>query len=320
MANPISPHDKYFRSSMQNSAIARQFFHCHLPQQLRVGFNFNAMTQLNSTYIDDSLQETISDLVFSCPYDSEVNEAEDGESDVKLVLLVEHQSTPDRLMAFRVFHYLFNLLHSLLKQQPESQSQHKLPAVYAMIFYHGKQTPYPYSMNLMDSFDDPLNIMQGMFSKPVHLVDINQVQDSELKKQQLLGIMSGALKHSRDRDISRYLLQLTDRLNSVDLSDDLALKFLRTTLNYLLGVGNTADVEQFIKGGLQLAEPVRGEFMTIAEQLRAMGAEEGLEKGLKKGRKEIAINLLEEGLDPHFVARNTGLELDVILKLKAKLK
>ncbi len=340
MADPTNPHDRFFRSSMQNAVIAQQFFQHYLPKRLRNSLDFAAMELENSTYIDDSLQETISDLVFSCPYDDDITESNCDILEAKIILLVEHQSSPDRLMAFRVFHYLFNMLHSQLKQRSESQTKYKLPAVYALVFYHGKQTPYPYSMKLADCFDDPLKVMQSLFENPVHLVDVNQVEDDEIRQQQLLGIMTGALKHSRDRDMNRYLLQLKDGLNSMDLSDDLALKFLRTTLNYLLGVGNTADIFHFVKGAQQLTEPLRGEFMTIAEQLRAMGAaeareetleegmekglekgiEEGLEKGIEKGLETAANNLLKEGAEPRFIARITGLELASILQLKTKFE
>jgi predicted transposase/invertase (TIGR01784 family) len=198
-----------------------------------------------------------------------------------------------------------------------------LPVVYALVFYHGKQTPFPYSMSLADCFDDPLGIMSNMFNTPVPLIDVNQVSDEQLKQQKLLGIMTGALKYSRDKDIRPYLEWLMDSLNSMDLSKDLELKFIRTVLNYILNVGNTAEVEKFIKNGSQLPEPVRGEFMTIAEQLRAMGAEEGRvqgrEEGKEEGKEEVAINLLKDGADPHFVARISGLDLAVIIKLKAQI-
>ena len=314
MVDPTNPHDKFFRSSMQNAPIAQAFFQHHLPEQIRNGLNFNAIKLENSTYIDDDLQETISDLVFSCDY-IEANESNNGSGAAKVVLLVEHQSTPERFMAFRVYHYLFNMLYSLLKQRPKEQAKDPFPAVYALVFYHGKQTPYPYSMKLSDCFDDPLDIMQNMFENPVHLIDVNQLQDDKLKQQQLLGIMTSALKHSRDRNIGRYLLQLMQDLNSMDLEDHLALKFIRTVLNYLLGVGNATNVEHFMKESWRLPEPIRGEFMTIAEKLRAMGAEEGLEKG----KEEVAINLLKDGSTPEFIARITGLELTLIVKLQAQL-
>ncbi|NQZ09033.1 MAG: hypothetical protein HRT35_17900 [Algicola sp.] len=60
--------------------------------------------------------------------------------------------------------------------------------------------------------------------------------------------------------------------------------------------------------------------MTAAYKLRAWGREEGLAQTSKKVFEEIAINALKEGADPRFVARITGLDLPVILKLKAQLE
>lgn len=187
MANPINPHDKFCRSSMQNAVIAQQFFRYYLPQKLSNGLDFTAIKLENSTYIDDTLQETISDLVVSCSYESDTVKSKHDHSDAKIVLLLEHQSSPDRLMVFRVFHYLFNMLHSLLKQRQKSQLKDKLPAAYLLVFYHGKQTPYPFSMELIDCFDDPLKVMNDLFINPVKLIDVNQVQDDEIHRQNLLG-------------------------------------------------------------------------------------------------------------------------------------
>ncbi|MFT5162000.1 MAG: putative transposase/invertase (TIGR01784 family) [Alteromonadaceae bacterium] len=322
MADPINPHDKFFRSSMQHAAIAQAFFRHYLPTSLRDGLDFDSIKLENSTFISDDLQETISDLVFNCRYSGDETNRE-----AKVVLLVEHQSTPDQFMAFRVFHYLFNMLYSLLKQRTKAQTKDKLPAAYALVFYHGKPSPYPYSMDLADCFDDPLNIMHNMFKEPVHLIDVNQFEDDQLKQQQLLGIMSGALKYSRARDIGPHMIWLLQGDNSIDLSDPLTLKFVKTFFNYMVGVGNIADIELFIKNAQQLPEPVRGEVMTAAEKLRAMGAEEGRQaghqegrqKGLEEGKQEIAINLLKEKVDPLFIARITGFELTVILALKEQL-
>lgn len=325
MADPTNPHDKFFRASMRNAPIAQAFFQHYLPTTLLENIELDSFQLENSTYIDEALRETLSDLVFTCRYSKNVENVQ-----AKVVLLVEHQSTPDQFMPFRVYHYMFNLLYNELKGRTNKQS--KLPAVYALVFYHGKQTPYPYSMNLTDCFDDPLGIMTTMFNDPVPLIDVNQVHDDEVKRQQLLGIMTGALKHSRDRDIGHYLIGQLENLQAIDLTDQLTLQFIRTTLIYMFGVGNIANPEQLIKDAQRLPKPVRGEIMTAAEKFQAMGEvrglekgreigiEEGLEKGLEKGFETTAINALKEGADPRFVERITGLELAFILKLKAQLE
>jgi hypothetical protein len=194
-------------------------------------------------------------------------------------------------------------------------------------------------MNLLDCFYDPLNIMDKVLTQPVELIDVNNFPDDDAKQQQLSDIMEGALKNSRNMNAEKYLARLALSLNSLDFSNDTTLKFIRTLLSYLLGVGNEANFRTFFEAGNNLIEPVRGEllfqtsclspfgpaellkitpgdFLTIAEKLRAMGAEQA-----KQVRtEEIAVNSLKEGIEPAFVARITGLELAVVLRLKAKLE
>ena len=87
------------------------------------------------------------------------------------------------MMAFRIHQYLFGLLSNYRKQHPNKL----LPAVYALVFYHGKTTPYPYSLSLQSCFDDPLNIMSEVLYQDIALVDVNQLPDEVLKKQQWIG-------------------------------------------------------------------------------------------------------------------------------------
>ncbi len=266
----------------------------------------------------------ISDLVFTCRYNKngvhDDKSRSSSDSEAKVVLLVEHQSTPDRFMAFRVYHYLFNMLYTILKKRPKDQASEPLPPVYALVFYHGKQTPYPYSMDLANCFNDPFGIMDKLFNNPVPLVDVNSISDDKLKQQALLGIITGALKYSRSPDMGSKVLWLMEYLNSMDLSERLKVELVREMTSYMFSVGTVANVKQFVKNIGQLPEPIRGEFMTAAEQLQELGAERGREEGLEKGKKEVAINLLKEGVEPRLIARTTGLGLASILELKEQLE
>jgi hypothetical protein len=67
---------------MQNHVIAEQFFRQHLPQKLCASLNIEAIELESSTYIDEKLQETISDLIFHCPYDSSLQSADGDEAKI----------------------------------------------------------------------------------------------------------------------------------------------------------------------------------------------------------------------------------------------
>jgi predicted transposase/invertase (TIGR01784 family) len=332
----IDVHDGFFRTAMQHLAIAQEFFGIHLPKTIHEALDLSSFEYQDTSYIDEQLKRTMGDLVFKCRYNSDVEECKNKEATV--ILLVEHQSSPDRLMPFRVFHYLFNALYRILKAQPEGQG--KLPPIYGLVFYHGKQTPYPFTKLLSECFDDPLNIMADMFNQPINIIDANEIEEDELKRQNLAGIMTGALKHSRDRDIKDYFDWAAKKLTSIDKIEPLPLEFVNELFYYLINMCSIADVKLMIKNSQQLPESARGEFMTIADELREMGREEGwngglkegwngglkegwnggLEQGLGKAKQEVAINLLKEDMKPEFIARTTGLELSTILKLKADLE
>ena len=111
MVDLIKPHDKYFRAAMQHELVSRAFFQHHLPDILRNGLDLDTLEQLDSCYVHKDLQETQSDIVYDCCY-KEAYESPDGShKKAKVILLVEHQSSPDLLMPFRwsdisVYHYI----------------------------------------------------------------------------------------------------------------------------------------------------------------------------------------------------------------------
>ena len=54
------------------------------------------------------------------------------------------------------------------------------------------------------------------------------------------------------------------------------------------------------------------------EYAKKKGREEGLEKGLKQGRREIATNMLRNGLSIQTICNCTGLSAEEITKLQSE--
>lgn len=56
-------------------------------------------------------------------------------------ILIEHQSSPDKYMAFRLTRYAVAAMHRHL------EAGHKtLPLVIPILFYQGRRSPYPWSL------------------------------------------------------------------------------------------------------------------------------------------------------------------------------
>ena len=232
------------------------------------------------------------------------------------------------MMPFRVLHYLCGMLNSYMKQNPNTL----LPAVYTLVFYHGEQTPYPYSLSLEDCFDDPLKLIPDMVTKPLRLIDVNQLSDKELKQQEWVGPMALAMKHIRQANLNPYAIDILASLPWA-LDSIQEREMLDLLLKYLLRGGNIKDVNVFMKQHAeQLSRPVRRAVMTAAEQLEAIGLEKGMQKGLEKGKqqgrqeglqqgelekaKDIALKMLNEGIDAAFISKITGLSSADIERLK----
>ncbi len=224
-----NPHDSFVRAMMANMTVAKAFFTRYLPSQIVNVLDINSIRLEDGTYVDSRLQKSLSDLVYDCRYLEPK-----GSVGAKIVLLVEHQSTPQKLLPFRVYHYMFSLLNRQLKARHKKHSTSQLPAVYALVLYNGKQSPYPYSLLLSDCFDDPHNIMKPLFTEAIPLIDLNQENDQELKELKWLGIQSLALKYARDKDPSTLLQLLVKIFKTIDYQEPNARDLLNTAFSYIL--------------------------------------------------------------------------------------
>lgn len=114
-------------------------------------------------------------------------------------------------------------------------------------------------------------------------------------------------KHIRQRDIA--LLQ--DKLASLFILGHMSGQQITVLVNYLIQAGQTQDVQKLLYGLAQRV-PQHGEkFMTMAEQLR----KEGIQEGKLAATQDIAKAMLERGIDSNIITEITGLSHDELQQL-----
>lgn len=91
-----SPYDAVFKHLLSHRATARDFLDIHLPAPLRALCNLNTLRLESGIFIDDELRASHSDILYSL-------QTQAGEG--YIYLLIEHQSSADRHMAFRLMRY-----------------------------------------------------------------------------------------------------------------------------------------------------------------------------------------------------------------------
>ncbi len=291
----VHAHDAFVRTVMSDMRIAREFFTVHLPDDIKSLINLDHLILQPRSYIDDVRKESTVDML----YKTLMNEEE-----AYLYLIVEHQSSPDELMPFRMLKYTCNVMDHHIK----TSKQKKLPLVYPLVIYHAERT-YPYSTDIKDSVAAPREIIERYFLKPFQLIDLGRIDDQELKQHAWVGVMEFVLKHIFARDILPFLQDIAEILRSIACSG--GRDFVSIVLQYALERGELKNKPAFFELiNTQISSEVGEKVMTLAEQLRA--------EGVQQGKIEVAERLLAKGEKAAYVTEITGLSLDKLLKFCSK--
>jgi predicted transposase/invertase (TIGR01784 family) len=142
-----------------------RFLDIHLPSSLRQLCDLQTLRLESASFIEEDLRACYSDVLWSLKTTA-------GEGYIYVV--IEHQSSPDAHMAFRLMRY------AIAAMQRHLDAGHKrLPLVVPMLFYHGIATPYPYSLCWLDGFTHPAHA-RGLYTTAFPLVDITVIPDDEI--------------------------------------------------------------------------------------------------------------------------------------------
>jgi predicted transposase/invertase (TIGR01784 family) len=278
-------HDHFFRRMMTDKRVAREFFAAHLPADVLALVDFNQLTLQASSYINDIMKESIADMLFSTQI---------AGHEAYLYLLVDHQSSLDELMPFRVLKYVCNSIDQHLKS---TRAKH-IPFILPLVVYHGKQ-PWHYSTNINDLVDAPKQLVEAYFLKPFTLIDLNKIEDDVLKQSTWAGVMELTLKHIFSRDMLPHLKEIISLLQHLEKAD--GKDFIETVLLYILDRGELGNKDTFIDlVKTKLAPEVGEKVMTIAEQLKAEGMQQGIQQGMQQGMQQGEYSLLLRQLQRKF--------------------
>ena len=299
-----TPHDATFRQFLTQPDIARDFMALHLPPELRVRCDLSTLKLESGSFVEDNLRQYFSDVLYSLK-----TTAGDG----YIHVLIEHQSAPDKHMAFRLMRY------AVAAMQRHLEAGHKtLPLVIPILFYTGRRTPYPYSNRWLDEFDDPV-LADRLYSHSFPLIDVTVIPDDEIMQHRNMAALTLLQKHIRQRDLT----ELMDRLVSILMAGDHSSSQVISLVHYMVQAGETSDAKAFVRELARRVPQHENALMTIAQQLEQIGLEKGIEQGIEQGRKEgvrgaslrIARNLLMNGMDRNTVMQMTGLNEDDLTQI-----
>lgn len=185
MNSNLNLHNFIFKQCFSHIEVARDFLKVHLPATIQQDCDFSKLALEPSSFIEDDLKQLHSDVLYSLPIKQQKS---------YVYCLIEHQSTPNQFMAFRLLRYCFAAM-----QQHLNQGNQTLPIVVPLLFYYGATNPYPFSMNWLDSFEQS-DLAKQIYQQPFPLVDITNFSDEAIAQHGQVSVLEYVQKHIRMRD------------------------------------------------------------------------------------------------------------------------
>jgi len=308
MSNSLSHHDALFKKFLGNIAVARDFLDIHLPASLRERCDLSTLAMESSTFIKNNLRSCYSDMLYS---------VQTTKGPGYIYTVIEHQSRPEKMMPYRMLRYCLEAM-----QQHLDQGHKQLPVVIPLLFYHGSTSPYPFTTHWLDCFADP-ELAESVYGQAFPLIDITTMPDDEIMTHRRVAVLELIQKHIRTRDMLELSNDIAQLLNQWALPHEQ----FRSMLFYLAECGNTSDAEQFLQNIARQTTDYKEDVMTIAEQLRQKGIQQGIligeeraeQRGVKGNSIEIARKLIASGIERSVIMHSTALteeELDSLMALQ----
>ncbi|WP_425361619.1 Rpn family recombination-promoting nuclease/putative transposase [Candidatus Tisiphia endosymbiont of Ceraclea dissimilis] len=311
-------HDSLVKTIMADPLAAQEFLEYYLPNDFKSLVDLSKITVEKESYIEESLNKKYSDIVYGV--------ATKNQGKAFVYVLLEAQSSVDYWTALRLWKY------TLLLCERHKKGRKKLPLVYNLVIYNGKEV-YTAPRNLWSLFTDAV-IAKKVMTEDYQLVDLQSMSDDEITKKKHVGMLEYMLKHIHQRDMIKLWEEFLQRFKLEILVDkEKGYIYIKSFLWYTdskLPEAKQSELEQVLTK--YLSEEEQGVIMrTIAQKYidegeargihigKAEGIHIGKTEGKAEGEKQKAIsiakNLLKAGLSVDFITQSTGLSLSQIKSL-----
>ena len=263
--------------------------------------DFSQLELQNRSFISNTLREQESDLLFSVPFNS------GSETDELLIyILIEHQSTVDVSMGFRLLFYMMNIWDTQ-RQQWETdnvpKSEWRLRPILPIVLYSGdRRWLVPLSLTAIMDIPEILNRFVPKFD--TLFLSVKETNPHELTKVDHPFGWLLAVLHNEKADKQTIIDSLTETINYLNTLEpeqsEQRLRAIHYILLFIMNRRNADEHSELIELVQQQTDEMEVETMakTMAdvyiEQGKAQGIEQGKAQGIQQGEKRGEIQAKRE--------------------------
>ncbi|AJQ52447.1 Rpn family recombination-promoting nuclease/putative transposase [Rickettsia conorii] len=319
-------HDELFKKVMSEPIAAREFLEHYLPVSFKNKINLNSVKIEKESFVTEDLKKRFSDVVYSVSLkndnvkDSTTDSVDNDKAYV--YVLIEHQSSSDYWIAFRLWQYMLLLCerHKDANKGNNKQERDTLPLICPIVVY-ANDKPYNAPRSFWELFEDS-NTAKTLMLDEYLLVDLQKQSDDEIEKKKHLGMMEYMLKHIKARDILNLWQSLLERFeSSIEIDKENGYIYIKWLLWYSdakVDEDKQAELAKIIAKHLNKADG-EGLMRTIADKYIDEGIAQGMQIGKNEGKHErtmeVAKNMLSNNYSIPEVSRITGLSISEINNL-----
>ena len=285
------PHDLFVRYTFGHPERAAAELRAALPSHVSAEVDWDSLRPESGSVVDPELRKTETDLLFSARLRT-------GQS-LLLYVLLEHQSSVDRWMAWRMLRYVVRWVESWRQAHPEST---RLPVIIPLVMYHGAEGTWTAPRRVEELFDLPEEAgarerWRALVPRFEYLLDDLTAEREEALRARpgspLVRLTWLALRYGRTAELAHRLPGWTVLLAQVQAAPDGA-ENLRTIIHYLLSIGDSTarQVTRQVLHSVVDAQRAEELMRSWGEELMERGMRRGMARGKAEGRAEDVLRIL----------------------------
>lgn len=278
-------HDNFFKSLFSVKENLADLLHGSLPQDVLQNLKIDSLEYDPTEYVDHELAPYFKDISCNMVY---------GDTDIKISLLYEHKSYPDKNIHLQLLRYILNVWEN------QSDNKQNLTPVITMVFYHGKRK---WTDKGFVQVPEELKRFVPLFDYA--LFDTKDIEDHAI------------IRHFKRPSVkvAVWFMKRSDNLiefikNNPDLAREMfsQLQEIDETIfkKIALYLYKVSDME---------SDKIDTIMETISVQTKDAFAEARRDLEFS-AVKRIAVNMINEGASDEYICKMTGLKLEKVQQLR----
>ena len=266
--------------------------------------DFSQLTLINKTYIPDNLRKQETDMICSVPF-----RGESEKEQLLIYILIEHQSTVDISMGYRVLFYMTQIWDAQRREWESNnlpKSQWRLQPIIPIVLYTGDQNwQHPLTLHAMMVVPESLKCFVPSYD--ILFLNVKETDRSDLTRTDhpfgwLLTVLQK--EHGSIDELMGALADAVRHIDTLEVGDSQqwqrAVFYLYLLIMHRRPPADHAVLKSLVRENIQNStHQEEGELMerTMAAHLIQQGIEQGIEQGEKRGKIQAKRETLLKILD-----------------------